>query len=116
MTVDRALVSVLESRGIRIGTSLENTVALRLSRWNLLDRQQYRVGKYRLDFAWPDQKIGIEADGPHHWRPDVAMKDAIRDSWLRSQGWLIFRVDEMNGNLDDQLCRVACILNDPHSA
>jgi very-short-patch-repair endonuclease len=96
---------ILLDKGLPTGTSLENQVTLRLHRWKVLDRTQYRIGKYRLDFAWPRVKVAIEADGPHHWRPDVAMKDVVRDSYLRSQGWLVFRVDATTGTLDGQLLR-----------
>lgn len=111
MTFDAAVRKYLDDNDIRPGTSLENKVALRLHRWGILAEMQYRVGKYRLDFAWPERKIALEADGPHHWRPDVAMKDAIRDSWLRGHGWIVLHVDQMNGVLDDQLVWVARIVN-----
>lgn len=110
MAIDGVVLSYLTDHDIRSGTTLENKVAFRLHRWDLLDEMQYRVGKYRLDFAWPRHKIVLEADGPHHWRPDVAMKDAIRDSWLRNEGWLVFRVDEMSGGIEQQLARVADVL------
>lgn len=100
----------LINKGLRCGTSLENKVAFRLSLFGVLDQMQHRTGKYRIDFAWPDRKIALEADGPHHWRPDVAMKDVVRDSYLRSRGWLVFRVDEMSSNLEEQLDRVIEIL------
>ena len=106
--VDGILRGFLQQRNLPVGTTLENKVTWRLHRWGILDRCQYWVGKYRLDYAWPAKLIALEADGPHHWRPDVAMKDAVRDSWLRAQGWLVFRVDDMSddGVLDEQLCRV----------
>jgi hypothetical protein len=68
----------LQQRNLPVGTTLENRVTWRLHRWGILDRCQYRVGKYRLDYAWPAKL--------NHWRPDVAMKD--------------------DGVLDEQLCRV----------
>lgn len=104
--IDRVIVNYLNDHGLRQGTSLENKVTMRLHQYDLLDEMQRRVGKYHLDYAWPELKIALEADGPHHWRPDVAMKDAVRDSWLRSRGWMVFRIDEMAGNLEEQLCRV----------
>lgn len=103
--VNRSLVTLLEQNGCPTGTTLENRVTWRLHRWGVLDRVQHRVGKYRLDYAWPAKLIALEVDGPHHWRPDVAVKDVFRDSWLRSQGWLVFRVDDMTGALDEQLRR-----------
>lgn len=106
MTAKQAIAAYIAEHGLPCGTSLENKITFRLHRWGVLGQCQYRVGRYRLDFAWPDRRVAVEADGPHHWRPDVAMKDAVRDSWLRSRGWLVFRVDEMSGNLEEQLVRV----------
>ncbi len=55
--------------------------------------QQYRVGTYVLDFAWPKLKIALEADGSVHRTADRYERDRERDAWLRGQGWLVFRVD-----------------------
>ena len=116
--IDDALRAKLDAEGLRTGTSLENRVAWRLHRWDLLDRCQYRVGKYRLDFAWPDRLVALEADGPFHLHPEMAAKDVVRDAYLRALGWLVFRVDEASNCLDQQLCRVARVLRamDHHEA
>lgn len=110
-TLDRALQQIVEEKGWRAGTSLENRVALRLHRFGFLPAdvaQQHRVGRYRIDFAWVDQKIALEADGPHHLLPVGAERDARRDRELRLQGWLVLRVnDAEEGALADQLVRVA---------
>lgn len=45
---------------------------------------------WRLDFAWPDQRIALEYDGYEaHERRAVA--DAARDEDLRRRGWLVIR-------------------------
>lgn len=108
--VARYTRGLLEAKGLPVGTSLENTVTWRLHRWGILDQTQFRVGKYRLDYAWPKFKIALEADGPHHWRPDVAIKDVARDAWLRANGWLVFRVDNDSNTLEEQLARVAVVI------
>lgn len=105
--ISRATRDLLITHGLPTGTTLENSVTWRLHLLGALDQTQYRVGKYRLDFAWPDLLIALEADGPFHRNPDVAARDAVRDSYLRSLGWLVFRVDDSTGNLDAQLARVA---------
>lgn len=102
--IDRELV---ERAGWRPGTSLENRVALHLIRLNALPcEQQYRVGRYRLDFAWPALRIALEADGWHHRSPDMAARDAARDAWLRARGWLVLRVDDDDRTLRFQLARI----------
>jgi very-short-patch-repair endonuclease len=103
---------LVAEKGWRVGTALENQVALILSRFRDRPEQQYSIGKYRVDFAWPEQKIVLEADGWYHRSPDGAGRDRQRDSWLRSQGWLIFRVDDEHGPelLEEQVVRVSRVV------
>lgn len=57
---------------------------------------QHRVisngSAYILDLCYPDLKIDIEPDGPHHLLPTVAAYDRRRDSDLNLDGWLVKRV------------------------
>lgn len=116
----RALAELLEAAGWRTGTDIEDRAAWALHRfgWQARDvHQQHPVGRYRLDFAWPDLRLGLEIDGWHHRSPAGAAKDATRDSRLRSLGWLIVRVDDQQGeqNMLDQLAavsRLAWLLKD----
>ena len=116
MTPDaRILRSLLEQHGWRPGTSLENHVAWRLHRYGIRATdcaQQYRVGVYRLDFAFVDVLVALEADGWHHQRPDMAARDANRDRELRRRGWLVLRVnDEQDEQIfQEQLVRVVVIV------
>jgi very-short-patch-repair endonuclease len=48
--------------------------------------------RYRPDLSYPEFKIAIEPDGPHHLAPSVARKDRIRDADFQIAGWLIIRV------------------------
>jgi len=112
--LDKSLKQFIEEAGWRSGTTLENRVALRLHRYGFASsdlKQQFRVGRYRIDFAWPDRKIALEADGPHHLLPAGAEKDARRDRELRLQGWLVLRVnDGTDDELAEQLVRVARVV------
>jgi very-short-patch-repair endonuclease len=100
------------AHGWRPGTSLEDMVCRQLTHFAYRPEQQYRAGRFRLDFAWPDLKIALEADGWHHRSPEGAARDRQRDSWLRSEGWLVFRVDDEHGEavLAEQISRVAQIV------
>lgn len=52
---------------------------------------QYPVGKYFIDFADPYLKVAIECDGKQHrYRVEL---DNIRDKFLSSEGWNIFRIE-----------------------
>lgn len=53
---------------------------------------QYKVGRYRLDFAIPSQKICIEADGKaYHSSPKQKAHDRKRDAYLKDKGWTVLR-------------------------
>ena len=62
--------------GYQPGTALENEVVIILARFKApRPEQQRKAGRYRLDFAWPQVGIALEADGWHHRSPDGAAKD-----------------------------------------
>lgn len=53
---------------------------------------QYRVGKYRIDFALPIQRIAVEIDGhDYHKTKEQRTRDAARDRWLTIEGWTVIR-------------------------
>lgn len=92
---------LVEQQGWTPGTDLENRVAFLLAKWGHgpdVLTQQHRIGRYRVDFAHVAKKIAIEADGWWHRSPEGAARDARRDSYLRSQGWLVLRVDDHHGD------------------
>lgn len=113
--LDDTIRHLLTSRGWDLGTDLENLAALLLSGAFKRDEvcQQHRVGRYRLDFAWPDIQVALEIDGWHHRSPEGAAKDAGRDSALRGAGWLVLRVDDRAGRdaMSDQLVRVCQVVH-----
>jgi len=51
----------------------------------------YRAGRYQYDFALLDLKIDIEIDGTTHLKPNIIIKDKIRDEWSENQGWRVIR-------------------------
>lgn len=125
---DRILAQVVEQWGWRLGTTLENRVAWRLHRFGIRPLvlstsgrstdpracvQQHRVGRYRLDFAFPVLAVALEADGWYHRSPEAAARDAERDRWLRRQGWLVLRInDEPDDNVfQDQILRVVEVVS-----
>lgn len=113
MSARRHLRVIVTERGWQSGSDIEDRTALFLSsaRWTTEQvRQQWKVGPYRLDFAWPLIKLALEVDGPRHlYEPQSARRDAERDAYLRSQGWLVLRVDAEGGTdgLEEQLVRVS---------
>lgn len=74
------------------------TKFLRLLRRNGLPlpvaQYQVQVGtkRYRLDFAYPDRKIGIECDGAaHHLGRQALQRDLNRQNALVAAGWVVLR-------------------------
>lgn len=52
-------------------------------------RRQVVIGRYIADFVCLRHRLIIEADGPSH--EEGADHDAVRDSWLSDQGFLVLR-------------------------
>lgn len=58
--------------------------------------QEYRVGRYSLDFAVPDLATDIEVDGDY-WHRDER-RNAKRDAALADLGWQTIRIKESTIN------------------
>ena len=86
----------------RSGPALES--ALEAKTWLLvqrsglpLPRRQYPVslpgGRYRLDFAWPEQRIALECDGwEHHGRQSAFAPDRARLAEFAAARWHVLPV------------------------
>jgi very-short-patch-repair endonuclease len=94
------LERLLERRGDGrpLESTLEGKVWLVLSRSSLPSpaRQHWVTtsgGRYRLDFAWPERKLGLEADSWKHHGDKVAFgKDRERLSEMVAMGWRVLLV------------------------
>ena len=118
----RAAESAAEYHGWTPGNYGENRIALALTALRESPercRQQHRVGRWRLDFAWPEQRVAIEADGWVHGHPNTQRRDDARDGDLLLQhGWFIFRIMNVElvaeQNLRSQ-CRAALWFRDTYA-
>jgi very-short-patch-repair endonuclease len=62
-------------------------------------------GKYRIDFALPAEKIGVEVDGyAYHSDPAVFTQDRKRQRELETEGWRLIRFSGKEVRADAQLC------------
>ena len=52
---------------------------------------QVRIEAYYVDFAFPDIKLAIEADGAAYHSDDRKERDRKRDGFLWSRGWTVKR-------------------------
>lgn len=71
-------------------TPIERNVWDYLRGSGMLFYPQYPVGKYFIDFARPQDKIGIEVDGKE-WHTDKK-KDTLRQKELEKIGYKIYRI------------------------
>jgi very-short-patch-repair endonuclease len=80
----------------RARTLRRNSTATERKLWGVLRakrldglkfRRQVPIGAYVVDFLCLRHRLIVEADGPFH-DPE---QDAVRDAWLRSQGFRVLR-------------------------
>jgi very-short-patch-repair endonuclease len=56
-------------------------------------RNQWGEVVRRIDMGWPEEMVGVEYDGAHHFKnPDDYAKDIMRLEFLANRGWTIVRV------------------------
>ena len=74
-------------------------------------RRQHPVGPYVADFAVVKEGLVIEIDGGIHRLPDVAARDAERQSVIEALGWRVLRITpEIAASPDHLLEAVRAIL------
>ena len=54
-------------------------------------RRQHCIGPYTADFYCREAGLVVELDGGQHAEPDGAVRDAVRDDYLRSRGLRVLR-------------------------
>lgn len=59
----------------------------------LVTVEQLRCGKYFLDFAFIEFMVDLEIDGRLHRIEEQRQKDIVRDEFLNSKGWHVYRID-----------------------
>jgi very-short-patch-repair endonuclease len=85
-------------------TNLERKMRLELNHRAHAFEQFYPVRSgFILDFAFSDEKLGIECDG-ERWHSQGNKRDRFRDWILRRGGWTILRFREKEINDDVARC------------
>jgi very-short-patch-repair endonuclease len=54
--------------------------------------RQVPFGAYIVDFACHRNRLIVEVDGGIHRAPNVALRDAEREAWLKTRGYRVVRV------------------------
>ena len=63
-------------------------------------RRQFRIHPYTVDFLCPEARLVIEIDGAHH--AERVEYDAVRDAFLRSQGFRVVRFSDREALTEGQ--------------
>jgi len=84
----------------------------RLIRASSLPRpvRQHPIGRYRVDFAWPDARVAVECDGFEHHGYRLAWKrDRRRLAEIEAQHWRVVIVtwDDVTSRPDQTVDRIA---------
>jgi len=81
--------------------------------------QQYPIGSKRIDIAVLDENdnyiLGIEVDGyKYHSTIDKYLKDLSRENFIKSKGYDITRIKDINWYLDSdaEVRRIEFLIND----
>jgi len=67
------------------------------------------MGRYILDFYCPEYRLGVEADGGQHYRPEGRRRDALRTKALSHIGVRVLRFSdwEILSNIEG-VCETIC--------
>ncbi len=80
-------------------TSIEKILDAELNRRNINHLAQHKIANWIVDFAIPEWRIAIEADGDYwHSSSTQKEKDHNKDHWLSVHKWYMFRFTETSIN------------------
>ena len=66
---------------------------------------QYRIGRYRVDLAYPVIKLAIEVDGlEFHGSQQAFIKDQKRQRDIQNEGWTVIRFATKEVNINSSGC------------
>lgn len=54
--------------------------------------EEFHLGKWFMDFAWPNKKIYLEVDGEQHNWNERKKSDQEKDDFYKSLGWKVLRL------------------------
>ena len=78
---------------IKTESPIEEMLYQELIRKGFFPIPQLKVGKYRIDLAFPNKMIAIECDGKEwHERYEQKEHDNKKDECLKSLGWRVYRI------------------------
>lgn len=88
---------VMHSNGMN---STENKLYDAMKSIGLGPKPQYKISKMTVDFAFPEEMLVIEVNGPYHNTEDQRVRDSKRWYVMQKEGWnrKSFSSDQVNKN------------------
>jgi very-short-patch-repair endonuclease len=56
-------------------------------------RREHPIGPYTVDFVCLELRLVVEVDGKDHFTQQGRARDALRDAYLRSEGFEVLRIE-----------------------
>ncbi len=89
-------------------TEAEKAFWSKVRRKQLMGAPFYRqkpIGNFIVDFYCPAGRLIVEIDGGQHYQPKGAVRDAVRDAFLKSLGLAVLRFSNLDvlNNIDGVL-------------
>lgn len=72
-------------------TASERLLKKTLAEEGLYPVAQYRIGRFYVDFCFPELKLAIEVDGNIHNKEAVKARDKEKNYYLRLRGYTVLR-------------------------
>ena len=104
----RHLLAVLEHRPLESRLEVKTARLLRAHGLRAA-ANQFAVGHYRLDYAWPLLLLAVECDGfEHHGQRLLWKRDRRRIAALEALGWRLIHVtwDDVTKHPDETVARI----------
>jgi very-short-patch-repair endonuclease len=97
------------SNGLNI---TENKLFEAMKKIGLNPEIQYQISQMKVDFAFPEEMIAIEVNGPYHYTEEGKLRDKKRYFVLRKEGWKVktFTAKSVYYNPDEVAKRIATLL------
>ena len=78
-------------------------------------RRQVPIGRYYADFCCHKRCLVVEVDGDTHFYDEAIAYDAVRDAFLRLEGYRVLRVTNLDvmRNFDGVMTEILSLLEQP---
>lgn len=86
-------------------SSIEQALQSEFIHRNIPFEAQYAIGPYVVDFAFPESRLAVEADGTYwHGNDKQQAKDRRKNGFLKKTGWNVLRLGEKDIKANTSAC------------